>query len=107
MNDMQHIEAARALAQRMLLEGGSTDMQHIQYGYQAVLARDPSDHELEIITQQLVKHRSRYQQDTAAAEKLVSHGDSKPAAALHPSELAAYTLVANMLLNLDETLTRN
>lgn len=107
MNDTQHIEAARGLAQRMLLEGGSTDTQHIQYGYQAVLARDANDHELEIITQQLAKHRSHYQQDAAAAEKLVSHGDSKPAAAIHPTELAAYTLVANMLLNLDETLTRN
>jgi hypothetical protein len=52
-------------------------------------------------------HRDRYQPDLEAARKLISLGDSKPDAKLDPVELAAYTMIANTILNLDETLTRN
>ena len=55
----------------------------------------------------LTEHLNRYQQDAAAANQLVSFGDSKPNLTMPPHELAAYTLAANLLLNLDEALTRN
>jgi hypothetical protein len=107
MNDVQHFEAARALAERMLTEGGSAPADRIAFAFRTVLARPPEPAEVEIVKQQLDAHLARYSKDDAAAKKAISHGESKPKAGLPAAELAAYTLVANMVLNLDETLTRN
>ncbi len=107
MNDVQHVEAARALAQRMLLEGGSTLSQRIEFAYQVVLARSPELSEVHVVERQWNAHLARYQQDVEAARKLISSGESQPLEELEPSHLAAATLVANMILNLDETVTRN
>jgi len=107
MNDVQHVEAARALAERMLVEGGADPAGRIAFAFRTVLARLPEPEEAAIITSQLQAHLSRYQQEPGAAQKLVAVGQSKPRPELAPAELAAYTLVANMLLNLDETVTRN
>ncbi|HZN68324.1 MAG TPA: DUF1553 domain-containing protein, partial [Tepidisphaeraceae bacterium] len=107
MNDVQHFEAARALAERMLTEGGGSPQDRIAFAFRTVLARPPEPAEVEIVKQQLDAHLARYSKDEAAAKKAVSHGESKPKAGLPAAELAAYTLVANMVLNLDETLTRN
>ena len=107
MNDVQHFEAARALAERMLTEGGATAAERIGFAYRTVLARTPDEVELAVVGEQLAAHLARYKADEAAAKKAISHGESKPKAELPPAELAAYTLVANMILNLDETLNRN
>jgi hypothetical protein len=107
MNDVQHVEAARALAERMLTEGGSSTGDRIAFAFRTILARSPVDAEIEIVNRQLAAHLARYQQDGAAATKLIAHGESKPREGLNPAELAAYAMVANMLLNLDETVTRN
>jgi hypothetical protein len=107
MNDVQHVEAARAMAQRMLTEGGATPAERIAFGFESVLSRQPDAFETEVTAAQLATHLARYQADADAAMKLISHGESKPKPELPPAELAAYTLVANMILNLDETVTRN
>jgi hypothetical protein len=107
MNDVQHVEAARALAQRMLTEGGSTAASRLAFAYRTVLSRPPESDETAIVEQQLAAHLARYQQDIVAAKMLISQGQSKPKVELALAELAAYTLVANTILNLDETLTRN
>ncbi len=107
MNDVQHIEAARAFAERMLTEGGRTVAARISFAFETVLSRQPSSEELMIVEKQLQQHLARYQRDQDAAKKLISLGETPAAADIPPSDLAAYTLVANMLLNLDETLTRN
>ena len=107
MNDVQHVEAARAMAQRMLAEGGATPAERIAFAYRSILARQPDAWEADVVQTQLNAHLTRYQADTEAAKKLISHGESKPTDGLPPAELAAYTLVANMILNLDETVTRN
>jgi hypothetical protein len=107
MNDVQHYEAARALAERMLTEGGATPAERVAFAYRVVLARKPDAEEVAIVTDELAKHLARYKADEAAAKKATSHGESKPKADLPPADLAAYTLVANMILNLDETLNRN
>jgi hypothetical protein len=107
MNDVQHVEAARAMAQRMLSEGGTTPAERIAFAYRAVLARQPEAFEAEVVRAQLDTHLARYAADAEAAKKVISHGESEPKAGLPPAELAAYTLVANMILNLDETVTRN
>jgi hypothetical protein len=107
MNDVQHVEAARALAERMLTEGGTSATSRIAFAYHTVLSRAPEAEEAAIVQQQLGVHLAHYQQDLAAAKKLIAQGQSKPRPELAPAELAAYTLVANTILNLDETLTRN
>ncbi|MFM8578299.1 MAG: DUF1553 domain-containing protein, partial [Planctomycetaceae bacterium] len=107
MNDIQHVEAARALASRALGEGGADDASRVAWLFEATLARQPEPGEAGIVIESLAAHRSRYSGDTEAAKTLVAHGASKPPAHLSPEELAAWTLVANALLNLDETLTRN
>jgi len=107
MNDIQHFEAARALAQRLLSEGGPTPQDRIAYGYRLVLARRPAPEEAAVVQTLLDKQLDRYRQDPAAASQAIRVGESAPQAGVNESELAAYTLVANLLLNLDETVTRN
>lgn len=107
MNDVQHIEAARALAERMLTEGGTTTVGRIQFAFRLVLARPPEPAELDIIVAELNAHVARYVKAPDDAKKLIALGESKPNAKLDPTGLAAYIMIANMLLNLDETVTRN
>jgi mono/diheme cytochrome c family protein len=107
MNDVQHFEAARNLAQRMMREGGSEARQRLRFAFRTVLSRPPSDQELAIVLGALDQHLARYHGSPEAAARVVSAGESKPDPTLPPPELAAYTLAANLLLNLDETLTRN
>jgi hypothetical protein len=107
MNDVQHFEAARALAQRILTEGGTSTPDRLAYGFRTVIARKPTDRETAIVTAALEKHYARYQEDPDAAKAAITNGESKPDPSLAAPELAAWTLVANLLLNLDETVTKN
>ncbi len=106
LNDVTYIEAARALAQRMLKEGGDSDAARLAYGFRLCTARLPSEKEAAALTASLTRLRGQYAADTGAAKKLVSIGESKPEANLDPVELAAHTAVGSLLLNLDETLTK-
>lgn len=107
MNDIQHVEVARNFAQRMLTEGGATDEERLKWGWQVVAARSPENEELAIVKSTLAQHRRRYASDAKAAKDLVSYGESMADESIPKTELAAYTLVANLLLNLDETLCKN
>ncbi len=107
MNDVQHFEAARALAERMLREGGPTAADRLGFAFQLVLARTPDPDELTVLNAALADHLARYATDPDAARAVVSYGESRSHPRLPAPELAAYTLAANLLLNLDETLTRN
>jgi mono/diheme cytochrome c family protein len=107
MNDVQHVEAARALAERILTVGGETFEQRLQFAYQVVLARQPAERELTVLRKQLERNLTHYREDNELARKLIAQGESQPREGLDPAELAAYTLLANTLLNLDETVTRN
>jgi mono/diheme cytochrome c family protein len=107
MNDVQHFEAARGLAQRMLAEGGPTPEDRIRFAYRTVLSRTPETQEADIVRQALQKYLDRYRADAAAAAKVIRVGESVPPANVPEPELAAYTLIANLILNLDETVMRN
>jgi hypothetical protein len=107
MNDVQHYEAARALAGRILTEGGEGSSARIAWAYRTVLGRHPTDQESMIVSSALEKHLARYAKDPEAAKAAVHNGESAPPANLPEPELAAWTLVANLLLNLDETITKN
>jgi hypothetical protein len=107
MNDVQHFEAARALASRILTEGGDTTPARLAWAFRTVVGRHPSDRESLIVWSTLEKHLARYQKDPEAAKAAVHNGESAPPANLSEPELAAWTLMANLLLNLDETVTKN
>lgn len=107
MNDVQHFEAARAFAERILTTGGRTPEERITFAYRTVLSRKPDAEELHIVGEMLEQYEKRYREDETAAKEVVEIGESKPNDKLRPAEVAAYTLVANMILNLDETITRN
>ncbi len=107
MNDVQHVEAARVFAQRILSEGGDSPESRIQFAFRTVLARDASSAELVILHNQLTDHLARYLANPESAAKLTQLGETKPDANQNVPELAAYTLIANTILNLDETVTRN
>lgn len=107
LNDIQHVEAARNFAERMISSGGKSHQERIRWGWQVVLSREPGSLELEIVEAALHEHLNHYEQDSAAAEELIAYGESAPDPELKKSELAAYTMLANLILNLDETVTKN
>jgi hypothetical protein len=107
MNDTQHFEAARAFGERILREGGQTPDERIAFASRTVLARVLQPEEQAIVRQALDQFVARYRDDSEAAHRAVSVGESKPRTGLAEPELAAYTLLANLLLNLDETVMRN
>ncbi|MDE2924924.1 MAG: PSD1 and planctomycete cytochrome C domain-containing protein [Acidobacteriota bacterium] len=106
MNDVTYVEAARALAQRLIREGGPTDEDRVEFGFRLVTSRRPEPAEIEVLRRGLERHRSAYENDPAAAAKLVKVGESALGPEMDPVELAAHTALANGLLNLDETINR-
>ena len=106
MNDVAFLEAARKLAARMMKEGGSQPEQRFDYAWRLALARPASDAEKQVMLDTLQRFEKRYQADTKAAEEFLSNGDSQQDKALDIAELAAYTTVASLILNLDETITK-
>jgi hypothetical protein len=107
LNDVQHFEAARGLASRMMTEGGARPEDRIRFAFKTVLSRPPSATELEVVRSTFGRFLERYQADPESARKAIHVGESAPRSGLPETELAAYTLTANLLLNLDETVTRN
>ena len=107
MNDVQHVEAARNLAQRIILEGGVDDEERIHWAWRTVTARSPGPDESQIVTDVLKGHRTRYSDDLESAQKLISYGESVADKDILPRDLAPWTLVANLLLNLDEVVNKN
>ena len=74
--------------------------------FRLVAARQPTVDELQILTETWQTHLAKYQADKAAAEKLVTLGESKRNESLDIAELAAYTMTCNLILNLDEVVTK-
>ena len=106
LNEVAYVEAARHLAQRMLTEGGATAESRLTYGFRCATARVPLPAELQVLEKGLDRYRAIYRADPEAARQLLAHGDSPRDDKLEATELAAYASVATILLNLDETLTK-
>ncbi len=107
LNDVQFFEAARALAERVIDEGGVDDENRLHWLFRTVLSRKPDANEFSMLTIALAKQRELYQKDPKAAEKAITVGESLPKKIAATVEIAAWTLIANLVLNLDETVTRN
>jgi hypothetical protein len=106
LNDPTYVEAARVLAERIVREGGATADERLRWTYRRVLARGPTDQELLVLASLVEKHLARYAADPQAAQGLISTGATPPPADLDAAELAAWTNVARVVLNLHETNTR-
>jgi hypothetical protein len=107
MNDPVQLEAARKLAERMLLEGGATPAARLDFAFELATGRKPRPEEQQPLSALLEKRLAAYRQDPEAAKAFLAVGESKPNAALDPADLAAYANLASLILNLDETITRD
>jgi hypothetical protein len=106
MNDVTYVEAARKTAERMMLEGGGTPAERIGFGFRLATARHPNERESEVLLNSFHRYLDEYQTSREAALKLLGQGESPRSESLDVPELAAYTAVASLILNLDETVTK-
>ncbi len=106
LNDVTYVEAARKMAERMMREGGSTPTTRLSYGFRLATARGPDARELASLLRGYEQYTHTYRANAGAATTLLGVGESPRDANLDAGELAAYVVVANVLLNLDETMTR-
>jgi hypothetical protein len=120
LNDVQFVEAARFLAQRALGEGVrsqesgvsgqesgvSSQDARLDFVARRLLARPFRAEELPIVRQSLADLLAHYQGNVEDARQLIAVGESKPDEKLDPAELAAWTMLVNQLLNLDEVLNK-
>ncbi len=106
MNDVTFVEAARCLAQRVMREGGPTPEERVRLAFRLVLTRAPKPPELKVLLDDLNDHLARFRADSKAAQSLISAGESPRDAKLAADELAAYSALAGLILNLDEAITK-
>jgi mono/diheme cytochrome c family protein len=106
MNDPTYVEAARALAQRALLEGGKDEKARIVHAFRLATARKPTGKEVGVLRDLLKGRLTGFRKDRQSALKLVGVGESVRDSRLDVAELAAWTTVASVILNLDETITK-
>jgi hypothetical protein len=105
MNDVTFVEAARVLAERIMKKEKSPE-NRLAFAWRLAAARAPSQAELKLLTAAFARHHAHYQQDRAAAAKLISAGEAPRDKSLDAAEHAAYTAVCNLILNLDEVITK-
>jgi len=105
MNDVQFFEASRNFAQRVLQSATSMDAR-ITVLFRSATGRFPNAQEAEIVRQSVEKHLAAYAAKPEEAQKAISYGESKPDEKLNPAELAAWTMAANLVMNLDEGVTK-
>jgi hypothetical protein len=106
LNDITYVEAARALAERTLLNVEGSDAERIEFAFRAVLARKPKEDERKILLASVERLRREFAVDQEAAEKYLAVGETKRNPKLDLVEEAAYAAFSLALLNLDETLTK-
>lgn len=107
LNDPSYVEAARVFAEKVLASGAATPADRLGWAYRRALSRDPRPEEQKLLLALVEKHREEYRQDPEAAKKLLAVGTSPTPTPLDPAEVAAWTSVTRLILNLHETITRN
>ncbi len=106
MNDFAFFEAARALAARVMRETDAGVEARLSHAFRLAAARRPSPAELAVMVEGFRYQRSRFESDEAAAQALLAQGARPADEAFPPAEWAAYTTLASLILNLDETITK-
>jgi hypothetical protein len=105
LNDVQFVEAARVLAESAI-KSGDTDEKRLTFVAKRLLARPFTPRELPVVKESLAALVADYKEKPAEAKKLIAFGESKADAKLDPATLAAWTMLCNELLNLDEVLNK-
>jgi hypothetical protein len=106
LNDKAFVEPAAALARRIMMEARGDDRDRAVHGFRLSVARPPSAVELDHLLALYRESVEKYRKDPAAAQAMAKSGLPEPPKELDTAELAAWTVVANVLLNLDETITK-
>jgi len=106
LNDTTYVEAARALAERVLLSGNATDDIRLEHAFRLTTARKPNTREKQVLSASLARLHAQYAGDKEAALKLLTVGESKRNEQLDLASHAAWTGLCSLLLNLDEVVTK-
>jgi hypothetical protein len=106
LNDIAYVEAARAMAQRVLKEGGADDGVRVSHAFRLATSREPKLSEHAILLQRLNQLRATYAKDPKATQALLAVGEFKRDEKLNATAHAAYSVLCNLILNLDEVITR-
>jgi len=107
LNDPIYVEAARGLAQRTIQEGGQSDRDRMHFAFRIVTGRRPTVAESAVLLDELQEQIKAFASDPQTAQRLLAVGDSITDDKLKTEELAAWTMVARLLLNLDESITKS
>jgi hypothetical protein len=106
LNDPTYVEAARKLAERMLREGGASPAEKARFAFRLCTSRAPTADEERELVAAYEAQKAHYGSHAEQAQSLLKVGESPADAAFDASELAAWTIVASVVLNLDETVTK-
>lgn len=106
MNDVQFVEAARKFAERVMSDGGDSVDRRITFAFRSALTRSPGPAEMQSLTNLFNEFLSEFKKNPESAAKLLSAGESPRNETLDAGELAAWTMVTHLLLNLSESVTK-
>ena len=106
LNDTQFVEAARQFGQRIMQQGGSELDSRLEYAFRLATARRPNATDLATLSEVYAGALATYKADIESAKLLLATGEQKRDETLDAAEHAAWTIVAGVVLNLDETLVR-
>ncbi len=106
LNDPQYLEACRALAERMMQEGGPHPAEQLTFGFRALTGRYPDPQEMQIITRMHQEEVARFAEAPESAVAYLSTGEYEPNQALDAVQLASLATVANAIMNTDEAYTK-
>jgi hypothetical protein len=106
LNNVTFVEASRFLAERMLREAGDEVPQQIRHGFLLATARQPTSQEAAVLASAHRSFLARFQGDAEAAVRLLATGEKPRDQSLDAVQHAAMTLTASLILNLDETLSK-
>ena len=106
LNETTFVEAARQLAQRVMRSDCTTPAQRLELAFRLVLSRPPNEQELQVLVGSFESQAQRYRAAPEAATALLAVGESQCDTKLDSTELAAYAAVANLIFNLDESVTK-
>jgi hypothetical protein len=104
LNDPQFVEAARVLGERTLKEGGASPESRVRFAFRRLASREPEPEETRLLLRLYEEQRVLFGREPGEAAKLLKVGERKPDPALPPAEVAAATVLAQAVLNLDATL---
>jgi hypothetical protein len=108
LNEIVFVDCARALARKVMDHGGRTDRERVDYAFRRVLARTPTDNERTVLLRLLEAQTKRIAEGRVDPLALATGSSASPdlPPGASPAQLAAYTVVSRVLLNLDETITK-